>query len=54
LVAEVERTGARVETSRADPLAQLVRAQRIALAVAESRGLTPDTPRHLTRSVVLS
>lgn len=54
LVAEIERTGARVETSRADPLAQLVRAQRIALALAESRGLTPDTPRHLTRSVVLS
>lgn len=54
LVAEVERTGARVETSTADPLVQLVRAQRIALAVAESRGLTPDTPRYLTRSVVLS
>lgn len=54
LVAEIERTGARVETSNVDPLAQLVTAQRIALALAESRGLTPDTPQHLTRSVVLS
>lgn len=54
LVAEIERTGARVETSQVDPLAQLVKAQRIALALAESRGLTPDTPRNLTRSVVLS
>lgn len=54
LVAEVERTGARVVTSHTDPLAQLVRAQRIALALAESRGLTPDTPRYLTRSVVLT
>ncbi|MFF2546155.1 SIS domain-containing protein [Kitasatospora sp. NPDC058063] len=36
-----------------DPLADLVRAQRLAVAVAESRGCDPDRPRHLTRSVVL-
>lgn len=54
LVAEIHRTGARVVTSRLDPLVQLVTAQRIAMALAESRGLTPDTPRYLTRSVVLS
>ena len=38
----------------ADPLVQLAQAQRFAVALAESRGLQPDTPRHLTRSVVLS
>ncbi|MGI5339447.1 SIS domain-containing protein [Streptomyces sp. CA-181903] len=36
-----------------DPLAELVRAQRVAVAVAEARGLAPDRPRGLTRSVVL-
>ncbi|MFD0273398.1 SIS domain-containing protein [Kitasatospora sp. NPDC127111] len=36
-----------------DPLADLVRAQRLAVAVAESRGCDPDRPRNLTRSVVL-
>ncbi|MFJ3216258.1 SIS domain-containing protein [Kitasatospora sp. NPDC086801] len=36
-----------------DPLADLVRAQRLAVAVAWSRGCDPDRPRHLTRSVVL-
>ncbi|MFG2806432.1 SIS domain-containing protein [Streptomyces massasporeus] len=36
-----------------DPLAELVRVHRLAVAVAASRGLDPDTPRHLTRSVIL-
>ncbi|MDH6109424.1 fructoselysine-6-P-deglycase FrlB-like protein [Kitasatospora sp. MAP12-15] len=36
-----------------DPLADLVRAQRLAVAVAEARGYDPDRPRNLTRSVVL-
>ncbi|CAG7625859.1 SIS domain-containing protein [Actinacidiphila bryophytorum] len=36
-----------------DPLADLVRAQRLAVAVAERKGLDPDRPRNLTRSVVL-
>ncbi|MFI2609119.1 SIS domain-containing protein [Kitasatospora sp. NPDC018619] len=36
-----------------DPLADLVRAQRLAVALAASRGCDPDRPRHLTRSVVL-
>jgi len=31
-----------------------VQAQRFAVALAGLRGLNPDTPRHLTRSVVLS
>ncbi|MCM2580081.1 SIS domain-containing protein [Streptomyces meridianus] len=36
-----------------DPMADLIRAQRLAVAVAEAKGLDPDRPRHLTRSVVL-
>jgi fructoselysine-6-P-deglycase FrlB-like protein len=35
------------------PLASLVLAQRFAVALAESRGLDPDRPRNLARSVVL-
>lgn len=54
LVEQIEATGARVVTSLADPLVELVQAQRLAVAVAESRGLNPDTPRHLTRSIVLT
>jgi glucosamine--fructose-6-phosphate aminotransferase (isomerizing) len=37
-----------------DPLAQLVLAQRFATALAARRGLDPDKPRLLTRSVVLA
>jgi fructoselysine-6-P-deglycase FrlB-like protein len=37
-----------------DPMADLVLAQRFAVALAASRGLNPDAPRHLTRSVVLT
>ncbi|SHN43599.1 SIS domain-containing protein [Cryptosporangium aurantiacum] len=37
-----------------DPLAQLVLAQRFAVALAAHRGLDPDQPRLLTRSVVLT
>ncbi|MCX2970883.1 MULTISPECIES: SIS domain-containing protein [Streptomyces] len=37
-----------------DPLADLVRAQRLAVAAAEARGCDPDRPAHLSRSVVLS
>ncbi|WP_280672294.1 MULTISPECIES: SIS domain-containing protein [unclassified Kitasatospora] len=36
-----------------DPMADLVRAQRLAVALAEARGLDPDNPRALTRSVQL-
>jgi fructoselysine-6-P-deglycase FrlB-like protein len=54
LVADVARTGAVVQATTHDPLVQLVQAQRFAVALAELRGLNPDTPRHLTRSVVLS
>jgi fructoselysine-6-P-deglycase FrlB-like protein len=36
-----------------DPVASLIGAQRLALALATARGLDPDSPRHLTRSVIL-
>ena len=54
LVEQVETTGAHVETSDLDPLAQLVQAQRFAVSAAAGRGLDPDRPRALTRSVVLA
>jgi glucosamine--fructose-6-phosphate aminotransferase (isomerizing) len=53
-VEQVSDTGATVITSGLDPLAQLVQTQRSALAVAAARGLDPDKPRGLTRSVVLT
>lgn len=54
LAADVAATGARFETSGLDPLADLVRAQRVALAKALGKGLDPDQPRNLTRSVILN
>jgi fructoselysine-6-P-deglycase FrlB-like protein len=53
LVADIEATGASVLQHDIDPMAELVRAQRMAVALAESKGLDPDNPQHLTRSVVL-
>lgn len=54
LAADVAATGAHLESSGLDPLADLVRVHRIALERALARGLDPDAPRHLTRSVVLN
>jgi glutamine---fructose-6-phosphate transaminase (isomerizing) len=54
LVEDIRATGAQVVHSDLDPLLQLVLAQRVALAVAAERGLDPDRPRYLTRSVILS
>lgn len=50
---EVEDTGARFVHHDIDPLAALVVAQRFAVALATQRGLDPDRPRSLTRSVIL-
>jgi fructoselysine-6-P-deglycase FrlB-like protein len=50
---EVRATGASLVTPVGDPLAELVRAQGLAVALAQARGLDPDRPRNLTRSVVL-
>ncbi|MEV0493329.1 SIS domain-containing protein [Streptomyces atratus] len=51
---QVASTGARWVASGLDPLAELVRVQRLAIARAEAAGIDPDSPRHLTRSVVLA
>jgi fructoselysine-6-P-deglycase FrlB-like protein len=54
LAAEVTEAGALFVQHDGDPLADLVLVHRVALERALARGLDPDTPRHLTRSVVLS
>ncbi|PRH77069.1 sugar isomerase [Streptomyces solincola] len=54
LAEQVRATGARWIEGGLDPLAELVRAHRLAAALAEARGLDPDAPRNLTRSVVLA
>jgi fructoselysine-6-P-deglycase FrlB-like protein len=53
LVRDVRATGATVVTRTLDPMAELVALQRGAVALAEAKGLDPDNPQHLTRSVVL-
>lgn len=54
LADQVRATGAHFEHRDADPLAELVRVHRLCLALAAARGLDPDEPRHLTRSIILS
>ncbi|GGV34097.1 hypothetical protein GCM10010495_58780 [Kitasatospora herbaricolor] len=54
LAQQVEATGARWVEGRLDPLAELVRVHRLAVAVAAAKGLDPDRPRNLTRSVILA
>ncbi|HLL37561.1 MAG TPA: SIS domain-containing protein [Streptomyces sp.] len=54
LAEQVRATGAQWIAGALDPLAELIRAQRLAVAVAAARGLDPDRPRHLTRSVILA
>lgn len=55
LARDIRATGAVVLAGTAtDPLVELALAQRLAVRVAEARGLDPDRPRHLTRSIVLS
>ncbi|WP_406481554.1 SIS domain-containing protein [Streptomyces platensis] len=53
LEADVARTGARFVHHARDPLADLVLVQRVAQERARARGLDPDNPRSLTRSVML-
>jgi glutamine---fructose-6-phosphate transaminase (isomerizing) len=48
-----EETGATVREPRWDPLAELVAVHRLAVATARAKGLDPDRPRHLSRSVVV-
>jgi fructoselysine-6-P-deglycase FrlB-like protein len=53
LAADVAATGGTFLTSALDPVAELVRIQRLAIQRARAFGLDPDCPPHLTRSVVL-
>jgi fructoselysine-6-P-deglycase FrlB-like protein len=48
-----EQAGATVREPRWDPLAELVAVHRLAVGTAHAKGLDPDRPRHLSRSVVL-
>ena len=52
LVSDIARTEATVVISGMDPQAELVLAQRVAIATALVRGIDPDRPRHLARSVM--
>lgn len=49
----VTAAGATIVSSELDPMAQLVLAQRLAVARATAQGLDADQPRSLSRSVIL-
>ena len=51
--AEIDALCDEVVRSPADPLAALVGAQLLAVALDERNGLDPDAPRNLTRSIIL-
>jgi fructoselysine-6-P-deglycase FrlB-like protein len=53
LAEDVRATGGHFEHADRDGLAELVRVHRLCLEVARRRGLDPDVPRHLTRSIIL-
>jgi fructoselysine-6-P-deglycase FrlB-like protein len=50
---DMAATGAMYVNTGRHPLAELVRVHRVALERARARGLNPDLPRNLTRSVIL-
>ncbi|HEY8455410.1 MAG TPA: sugar isomerase [Actinopolymorphaceae bacterium] len=55
LLDEVRQLGALAVSEPArDPLAELIRVQRLAVALGEAKSLDPDQPRNLSRSVILS
>jgi fructoselysine-6-P-deglycase FrlB-like protein len=53
LAGEVAATGGLWVQQDLDPLASLIMVQRLAVERGIARGLDPDVPRHLTRSVIL-
>ena len=53
LIADILRTGATFESSALDPMTHLIKAQRLAVALARVRGMNPDYPRNLSRSIIL-
>ena len=50
---DMEKTGALYINNDVHPLAQLARVHRVTLERARARGMNPDLPRNLTRSVIL-
>lgn len=50
---DMEKTGALYIHTDKHPLAELARVHRVTLERARARGLNPDVPRNLTRSVIL-
>ena len=54
LAGEVTAAGGLAWGSALDPLAELVRVHRVAAALGRARGLDPDRPRNLARSVILT
>ena len=54
LADDVRATGAHFEHRDIDPQADLVRLHRLCLLKAARRGVDPDRPRHLSRSIILS
>jgi fructoselysine-6-P-deglycase FrlB-like protein len=53
LAGQVGETGGLWIHRDRDPLAELVVVHRLAVSLAALRGLDPDSPRHLSRSVIL-
>jgi fructoselysine-6-P-deglycase FrlB-like protein len=53
LTDEIAAAGGLAWRSQEAPLAELVRVHRVAAAMARARGLDPDQPRNLSRSVIL-
>jgi fructoselysine-6-P-deglycase FrlB-like protein len=51
---EILDAGATVTDSCGDPMVDLVRVHRAAVALADAKGLDPDHPQRLTRSVILA
>jgi fructoselysine-6-P-deglycase FrlB-like protein len=54
LIADVAAAGGVAWLGEHDPMAELVRVHMLAAAMARARGLDPDRPRNLTRSVILT
>ena len=50
---DVAATGAHLEHDDVDPMADLVRLQRLCVVRAADAGLNPDEPRNLARSIIL-
>jgi fructoselysine-6-P-deglycase FrlB-like protein len=54
LASDAADTGALVIADGGDPLIGLIGAQRLAVALAAAKGIDPDEPRWLSRSVILA